>query len=314
MYPGPVSVFEHLPPLQTADIDGPVAYREWGKPRSGAPTFVCVHGLGGSHLNWMGVAPGLARTGHVLALDLIGFGFTPRAGRSSSMPSNRHMLSRFIETLAGRPVVLVGNSMGAALSLLQAAYEPASADGLVLTSPALPWARGGMPSPLVLAAFAMYRMPRVGEWFVKARNQRLSPEKLIEQGFKVVMADPAKVDPKLVAAHVETARMHAEDPDAIPAFTEATRSMLRTGEHKEFVEELVDRVRVPVLVIHGQKDRLVNVALARRAAGGRPNWKLVEFEDVGHAAQMEAPDRWVSTVEDWLEQTGIASADRADAL
>jgi pimeloyl-ACP methyl ester carboxylesterase len=208
----------------------------------------------------------------------------------------------------------VGNSMGAALSLLQNAYEPKSADGLVLTSPALPWARGGMPSPLVLAAFAMYRMPRFGEWFVKSRNTRLGPEKLIEQGFKVVMADPTKVDPAIVAAHVETARLHAEDHDSIPAFTEATRSMLRTGKQQEFVEQLLERVHVPVLVIHGKQDRLVNVALARRAAGGRPNWTLVEFDGVGHAAQMEVPDRWVRTVEGWLERSNIATADRADAV
>jgi len=309
-----VTVFDHLPPMQTADIDGPIAYREWGEARAGAPTFVCVHGLGGSHLNWMDVAPGLARSGRVLALDLIGFGFTPREGRRSTMSSNRHMLSRFISQMTEPPVVLVGNSMGAALSLLQNAYEPRSAEGLVLTSPALPWARGGMPSPLVLAAFTMYRMPRFGEWVVKSRGERLGPEKLIEQGFKVVMADPAKLDPAIVAAHVETARLRAQDRDSIPAFTEATRSMLRTGQQKEFVQELLERVRVPVLVIHGQKDRLVNVALARRAAGGRPNWTLVEFEDIGHAAQMEAPDRWVATVEEWLERTGVAAPDRADAV
>jgi pimeloyl-ACP methyl ester carboxylesterase len=306
--------FADLPELRTVDLDGPVAYREWGEAGGGRPTFVCVHGLGGSHLNWMGVAPGLAGIGRVLALDLIGFGFTPRAGRSSSMSSNRAMLSRFVHETAEAPVVLVGNSMGGALSVLQAAYEPRSLDGLVLTSPALPWTRGGMPSALVLAAFAMYRMPRFGEWFVRSRTTRLGPEKLIEEGFKVVMADPSKIDPRLVAAHVETARLHADDPDSIPAFLEATRSMLRTGEQRQFVEELIERIRVPVLVIHGQKDRLVNVALARRAAGGRPTWKLVEFDDVGHAAQMEAPDRWVSTVEDWLARTGIARVDRADAV
>jgi pimeloyl-ACP methyl ester carboxylesterase len=307
--------FAELPEMRTVDLDGPVAYREWGSGGDGRPTFVCVHGLGGSHLNWMGVAPGLARTGRVLALDLIGFGYTPRAGRSSSMSSNRQLLDRFVREMADRPVILVGNSMGGALSVLQAAYEPRSVDGLVLTSPALPWARGGMPSALVLAAFAMYRMPRFGEWFVRSRSSRLGPEKLIEEGFKIVMADPSKVDPALVAAHVETARMHASDPDAIPAFLEATRSMLRTGEQRAFVEELMERISVPVLVIHGQKDRLVNVALARRAVGGRPRWTLAEFENVGHAAQMEAPDRWVSTVEDWLSSTGIArSTDRADAV
>ena len=307
--------FAGLPELRTVDLDGPVAYREWPTDAGpGSPTFVCIHGLGGSHLNWMGVAPGLARIGRVLALDLIGFGFTPRAGRRSSLSSNRSMVSRFITEVAEQPVILVGNSMGGAMSMLQAAYEPPSAAGLVLTSPALPWERGGMPSSLVLAAFAMYRMPRVGEWFVKTRNDRLGPERLIETGFKVVMADPQRVDPAIVAAHVESARMHAEDPDAIPAFLEATRSMLRTGDRRDFIEELIDRVRVPVLVIHGAKDRLVNVALARRAAGGRPNWKLVEFAGVGHAAQMEVPDRWVATVEDWLDTTGLVLADRADAV
>src|SRR4051812_11998823 len=223
-----MSAFADLPELQVVDLDGPVAYREWGEGGDGRPTFVCIHGLGGCHLNWMGAAPGLARIGRVLAPDMIGFGYTPRAGRSASMPSNRSMISRFVREMAEPPVILVGNSMGGAMAMLQAAYEPGSAEGLVLTSPALPWARGGMPSALVLAAFAMYRMPRLGEWFVRARNQRLGPERLIETGFKVVMADPERVDPALVAAQVETARLHAEDPDSIPAFLEATRSMLRT--------------------------------------------------------------------------------------
>jgi len=306
--------FADLPELRTVDIDGPIAYREWGADTGSGPTFVCVHGLGGCHLNWMGVAPGLSRTGRVLALDLVGFGYTPRAGRSARMPANRAVLSRFIAEMADRPVILVGNSMGGAMAMLQAAYEPQSVDGLVLTSPALPWSRGGMPSALVLAAFAMYRMPRLGEWFVRARNHRLGPEQLVEQGFRVVMADPERVDPSIVAAQVETARIHHDDPDSIPAFLEATRSMMRTGDHPEFVEELIDRARQPVLVIHGAKDRLVNVNLARRAAGGRPNWRLAVFDDVGHAAQMEVPDRWVATVERWLDSTGLVRTGRVDAV
>jgi pimeloyl-ACP methyl ester carboxylesterase len=309
-----MTAFEGLPEMRTVDLDGPVAYREWGEHRPGEPTFVCVHGLGGSHLNWMGVAPGLAHAGRVLTPDLAGFGYTPRAGRSSSLPANRLLLSRFIQEMTEQPVVLIGNSMGGALSVLQAAYEPGSAAGLVLTSPALPWARGGMPSALVLAAFAMYRMPRLGEWFVRSRSSRLGPERLIQEGFRIVMAHPDRIDPALVEAHVETARLHADDPDAIPAFLEAARSLLRTGERREFIADLVDRVRVPVLVIHGTKDRLVNVSLARQVAGGRPNWRLVEFADVGHAAQMEAPDRWVSTVMGWLAETGLVPRARADVV
>src|SRR5438445_473665 len=51
-----------LPDGRWADVGGgPVHYREW--PGHG-PTFVLVHGLGGSSVNWALVAPRLAGRGH----------------------------------------------------------------------------------------------------------------------------------------------------------------------------------------------------------------------------------------------------------
>ena len=91
---------------RTADLDGPVHYREWEGPRE--TTFVCVHGLGGSSLNWVSVAPALSRHGRVLAPDLLGFGYTPRQGRPSTLSSNQKLLSRFIRRMVAGPVVVVG--------------------------------------------------------------------------------------------------------------------------------------------------------------------------------------------------------------
>ena len=48
-----------LPPSRFADLDGPVHYVEWDGPPG--RTLVLVHGLGGSLLSWLAVAPGLAR-------------------------------------------------------------------------------------------------------------------------------------------------------------------------------------------------------------------------------------------------------------
>jgi pimeloyl-ACP methyl ester carboxylesterase len=42
------------------------------------PTIVLVHGLGGAHTNWLAVGAELAERGHVVALDLPGFGRSPR--------------------------------------------------------------------------------------------------------------------------------------------------------------------------------------------------------------------------------------------
>ncbi|MFN2543257.1 MAG: alpha/beta fold hydrolase, partial [Actinomycetota bacterium] len=168
-----------LPDSRWIDLDGPVHFREWDGPEG--LTFVCVHGLGGSLLNWLAVAPRLAERGRVVAIDLVGFGKTPREGRSAGIKANRQLLSRFMDVETRGPVVLVGNSMGGAISVLQAALEPGSAEGLVLTSPALPWGRGGRPDPMVVAAFAMYQLPGVGERFMRERAKRLGPERLVRE-------------------------------------------------------------------------------------------------------------------------------------
>src|SRR5438046_10497015 len=95
-----------LPEPQTADLDGSVVYRAWAGPAD--TTFVLVHGLGGSHLNWLQVAPGLSGLGRVLALDLPGFGRSPAAGRGTRVMDLRRSPSRFVAAGAtGRGAVVV---------------------------------------------------------------------------------------------------------------------------------------------------------------------------------------------------------------
>jgi pimeloyl-ACP methyl ester carboxylesterase len=70
---------------RTLDLGGPLHYQDFGGT---GPTMVLVHGLGGSHLNWMMVGERLARRARVLVPDLAGFGRTPLAGRSASVSAN----------------------------------------------------------------------------------------------------------------------------------------------------------------------------------------------------------------------------------
>jgi pimeloyl-ACP methyl ester carboxylesterase len=287
-----------LPDSKWVDIDGPVHYREWDGPD--AVTFVCVHGLGGSLLNWLSVAPGLAERGRVLAVDLVGFGKTPRDGRSAKVKDNRLILSSFLRDTTSGPVVLVGNSMGGAISMLQAALEPESLAGLVLTSPALPWGRGGRPDPVVAAAFAMYQIPRVGERFMRDRALRMGPERLVRETLALCCVDSSRVDPAVVELMLDAARERQGLDDAIPAFLEAARSLLMLARRITFGREVMDRIEAPVLLIHGRHDRLVKVGMAIAAAESHPEWRLRIFEDAGHVAQLEDPKRWLGEVEDWL--------------
>src|SRR5215813_4773087 len=124
------------PRSATVELDIPVHYLEWGG--RGNATFVLVHGLGGSALNWTLTAPLLTDRGRVRALDLAGHGRTPRAGRSSSIEANQELLDAFMDTTVTGPVVLAGNSMGGVISILEAAATPERIAALVLVDTALP--------------------------------------------------------------------------------------------------------------------------------------------------------------------------------
>lgn len=289
-----------VPELATIDLDGPVRYRAWDGP--GDTTFVLIHGLGGSHLNWLQVAPGLAGLGRVFALDLPGFGWSPRDGRGSGLMDERRILSRFIAELATGRTVLAGHSMGGVIAILQAAVEPASAAGLVLTSSALPWSRGGLPHPAVMGAFALYDTPFVGDRFARVRMGRMDPEQVVRFGYRMVASDPSAIPDELVRMNVDMVRERQSDPDAPDAFLDAARSMLRLGKRPEVSARALRAIECPVLLLHGRRDRFVPSAFAEAVLAGHPTWRGRIFPGLGHAPQMEAPGRWLAEVADWYAE------------
>jgi len=287
-----------LPESRFVDLRGPLHYVEWEGPPG--RTFVLVHGLGGAHLNWVRVGRGLSAHGRVLAPDLAGFGRTPRAGRSSKLTANRALLSHFIEEVAGGAVVLAGNSMGGGVAMMQAATEPSSVEGLVLTSSVYPGARGGFPSPVVIGGFAAYRMRRVGEWVMRQRFERLDADRLVRLSLRLATVDIRRIPEDVIRAHVDLLLEREDDPDAAPAFLEATRSLISLGRSPERAHAILDQVKCPVLAIHGRQDRLVPAAFAWAATEAHPEWWIRVLPDVGHVPMLEAPDRWVANVAEWL--------------
>jgi pimeloyl-ACP methyl ester carboxylesterase len=290
-----------LPELRTVDLGGPVAYREWEGPPDTA--LVLVHGLGASHLSWVQVAEGLSGLGRVFAIDLPGFGASPLAGRGAGLMDQRRTLSRFIGSQGVDRVVLAGSSMGGALSILQAAVEPSSVTGLVLTNSVFPWTFRASPHPLIMASFGIYATPGLGERFVSWRLHQMDPEQTVALSLRVLAADPSSIPEDVVRLLVDLARERRDDPDVARAFLQAARSMLRLGRRPETARRALDHITCPVLIVHGRRDRLVPVAFAEAELARHPAWRGRFFRDLGHIPQMEAPGRWLAEVADWFADT-----------
>ncbi len=295
-----------------ADLDGPVHYVDFGGPEDG-PRVVLVHGLGGSYLNWSLVGPTLAQTCRVLALDLPAHGRTPLADRSAAVQAVQRLLHRFLVEVAGAPAILVGNSMGGMITILQAAADPGTVAGAVLIDPALPAGPLTRPDPLVLAAFAGYAVPGVGEAVMRQRRARYTPEQLVAQTLALCCAHPEKVPPDLVAASVALARERVAHPEADAGFLTAARTLLKVLWRPAVYSAAMRSIDVPVLLLHGDRDRLVSIDAARRVAQRHPAWRFEVAHDVGHVPQLEAPEWVLAVIGDWMQNEGSAAAELARA-
>jgi pimeloyl-ACP methyl ester carboxylesterase len=266
----------------------------------GAPRIVLVHGLGGSHLNWCLVAPRLAAAARVLAVDLIGFGLTHPEGRAATIQTNIALLDRFLREVAGAPVILVGNSMGGMVSIMEAAANPDAVAGLVLIDPVLPLVRGVRPDRLIATMFMVYALPGIGERYLTRRRAAVPPRQIVQQVLDLCCVDPTRVPAELVAASVALAEERAALPGLDAAFLSATRSMLRVSARRERYWAAMRAVSAPVLLLHGEQDRLVSVRSAREAAARNPGWGFEVFPDVGHVPQLEVPDAVAARILGWM--------------
>jgi pimeloyl-ACP methyl ester carboxylesterase len=285
----------------TTDVDGPANVADFG---GSGPTMVLVHGLGGSHVNWVRLGPLLAERARVFAPDLPGFGYTPPSGRSVSVQGNARWLDRFLQEVNEGPAILVGNSMGGLVSILETVANPEMVAGLVLLDPALPLAPKEPRDLQVTLAFSAYFVPGVGEAFVRRRARTLGPEGLVRETFRLCCVDPSRVPEDVIEAHVAVARDRMRMRWAHPALLTAARSMLKVLLRRGRFIRMLEQVGPPTLLINGEGDRLVKVAAARIVSEARTDWTFRSLKDVGHTPQLEDPELTAKEIWSWLDGPG----------
>jgi pimeloyl-ACP methyl ester carboxylesterase len=269
--------------------------------QAGRRLAVGIAHLGGSHLNWCLIGPQLAAGRRVVALDLNGFGLTPGTRSNATVQDNTRLLDRFVREVVGTPVILAGNSMGGLISLLQTAAAPDTVAGLVLIDPALPLPRQA-PDWQVARQFLVYSLPGLGELYLRIAQSRQTPQLAVQRVIDLCFADPARADPTMVTAAIALAVERQAAPGRDESLLTAARSLMRVVGRSRRYWETMAAVRVPVLLIGGDADRLVPVAAVRQAGARNPEWESVILAGVGHTPQLEVPGEVIGTLTDWLDR------------
>ncbi|MCX8068840.1 MAG: alpha/beta hydrolase [Anaerolineae bacterium] len=282
-----------VPPEQLADPDSrfievnglTVHYKMAG---SGRPAFLLLHGFAASTFSWREVMEPMAEWGTVVAFDRPGFGLTERPmeweGPSPYGPEAQAALTvGLMDALGIERTVLVGNSAGGALALLVALTYPERVEALVLVSPAV-YVGGGAPG-WVRPLLNTPQMRRLGP--LLARSIR---DWGVDFG-RSAWHDPSKLTPEIWEGYSKPLR--AENWDR--ALWEVTRASRPLG-----LEKRLGEVRVPVLVVTGDDDRIVPTQQSVRLAGEIPGAQLVVVPECGHVPQEECPGPFLEAVEAFL--------------
>lgn len=250
--------------------------------------LLLVHGLGSGMVRWRDLIPHLARVRRTVALDLPGFGASDAPPGPYSPAWLAGALRAFMDAVGIERALLVGNSLGGLVAIWFAAAWPQRTSGLALLAPALP-NEGPPASRRVVLGALVPAIPVLGD-AVFRRSMRRPADTLVRETLERNCADPARVAPGTVDAMLEEMRARQRSPDHLRAAVAANRALVwAVTARRAQTWRVAASVRVPVVLLWGDRDLLMPVHIGSRAVERIPGAHLVILDETGHNPQLERP-------------------------
>jgi pimeloyl-ACP methyl ester carboxylesterase len=265
-----------------AIIDGVrIHYQEKGS----GPPLVLLHGYCSNTYTWKDVLPALAQQFHVLAVDLKGFGFSEKPRGNYSLNAQADLVMKLLDEVAIPNATIGGNSMGGAVGLLCALNYPERVNRLVLVDGAI--FRRMAESGQRLAP-PLFLKPVIGPMLTALA---LTSDTLVRRALELSLYDHSLLTPERLEAYYRPLRTRGGQRAAFEVARQWDLSSAKSN---------LDRVQSPTLILWGEKDELVPLALGQQLHREMKDSKLVVFENCGHMPQEEQPKRFVEVVSGFL--------------
>ena len=273
-------------------IRGPRAsrlYTEWFPSSGGTGTLLLTHGYCLSEAVWHYQKRDLAGGDYGLATwDLPGHGHSPGlAPGALTLEYCADALARVVDEYADGGVVLGGHSLGGVVTLAYLARHPETSRRLV---------KGAV---IVSTPTMHFARSVAGRWpgaSLEARVLGKGMQAVVESGLteRVLGKDMGREDLGLSYRVVRWGFGRSPSPSHVLFVRDAIASVrpdvraetyrIMTGAD---LSPLLPDIDIPVLVVVGGRDRLVNPTETKAMSARLPDARLIEFDRAGHAAFLE---------------------------
>ena len=246
--------------------------------------IVLIHGFGASTFSWLPVETKFSPCDDVISYDRPAFGLTERklswTGLNPySMKAQQSILGELISKFAkGRPATLVGHSAGGQVAAQFALDNPKLVRNLVLEAPAI---LNGTPGADTAWLTYIPQLNHLGPLLVSSIAS--SGMNLLSESYH----DTEKLTDEIIAGY----RVPLTIENWEFAFWEYSRA-----DRSNDVAKRLNEFAMPVMIITGDDDRVVETALTRELAAKMPQAAFVVITDSGHLLHEEDPEEFIAAI------------------
>jgi pimeloyl-ACP methyl ester carboxylesterase len=265
-------------------------------------TIVLFGGLGGTHLVWTALVSRLRADNRVIMWDYPGF---PGGGSLSrdvpvDIPALASYLKAVLDALDIERACLVGWSLGPQVALELERACPGVAGALVAICGVAghPFVDNSEQEPIAAALGIRAAVPEAVGWLSRRLDsiERLRAvlgrlDHPTRWATRLGFVDP-QVDELVFDAMIRD--FLAMDPDTYSRYVRAA------ADHD--AGDVVDTLTVPLLVVAGERDRLVPASRVRALATRAPGAEYLEVRGATHFLPLEYPDLLALTITDFLDR------------
>ncbi len=266
------------PAGHSIDVDGVrLHYVEAGS----GPPLLLLHGLNGSTFGFRMLTPYLTSHFRVIALDLMGFGYSERPPhRDYSLSAQARLVAGFLDALGIERASVLGHSLGGAVAMHLALQFPDRVDRLILVSSAADTEmRRGLRSSRLVRPL----LPVVAVFTVQNKRFR-------RMSLRSACYDPSFVTPEIVEGYLA--------PTRVRGHLRALGAMM-VDRHKDPPLDLA-AITQPTLILWGAADRWLPISHGGRLMALIPNSRMEVIEGAGHLVLEEQPEESARVLTDFL--------------
>lgn len=267
-----------------------VCYRTAGE----GPAIALIHGVTSHSGVWSEFVQDVVDAGYtVIAPDLFGHGASAKPKGDYSLGAFASGVRDLLGMLGFESATVVGHSLGGGIALQLAYQFPEYCERLVLVS------SGGLGrevSPILRAATlpgAELVMPLI------IRHGAVRAGSSVAGLLGRMGIHPAPDLEEMAHGYASLV-----ESDAQGAFLHTLRAVIDAGGQKvSAMDRLYLAERIPVLIIWGERDRIIPIEHGRAAHAAIPHSRMVEIPDAGHWPQLDQPQLVSDELTDFVATT-----------